>query len=161
MENTFQAIIPAPFGALGVRMEAGMLSGVEFLPPGTPLQAPLDEPLRSICSALAHYLADATTPLQMPLRIQGTDFQQRVWRAMQAIPVGSTLTYTELAERVGSGPRAVANACGANPVALVIPCHRIVAKHGLGGFMQGRGVDSLAIKEWLLQHERRTSAATR
>jgi len=54
---------------------------------------------------------------------------------------------------VGSGARAVANACGANPIALVVPCHRVVASHGLGGFMGGRRADSLDIKRWLLAHE--------
>lgn len=91
----------------------------------------------------------------MPLSANGTAFQRRVWHALRAIPLGSTITYAELADRVGSGARAVANACGANPIALVIPCHRVVAKNGLGGFMQGRATDSLAIKRWLLAHEQR------
>ncbi|MCX7628345.1 MAG: methylated-DNA--[protein]-cysteine S-methyltransferase [Methylophilaceae bacterium] len=69
------------------------------------------------------------------------------------------MTYTELAERVGSGARAVANACGANPFPIVIPCHRVVAAHGLGGFMRSRHADSLNIKRWLLAHERSAPGA--
>ncbi|MBU3737317.1 MAG: MGMT family protein, partial [Methylobacterium sp.] len=79
--------------------------------------------------------------------------------ALRSIPAGRTLTYGELAASLGSGARAVANACGANPVPLVIPCHRVVARDGLGGFMQGRASAALQIKQWLLQHERSGSAA--
>lgn len=159
MQTSYQAIIPAPFGALGVRMASGKLAGLEFLPAGVPLLAPADESLAAVCKQLSAYLADASVPLQIPIQLQGTPFQRRVWQALQEIPRGTTLTYSALAERVGSGPRAVANACGANPVALVIPCHRVVAKNGLGGFMQGRDSANLSIKTWLLQHERRNPAS--
>ena len=90
--------------------------------------------------------------LDIPYAISGTSFQQRVWKAISAIPVGEVLTYSDLAKKVGSGPRAVANACGANRLPLLIPCHRVVARNGLGGFM--KGVDGgLKIKSWLLAHE--------
>ena len=159
MTNEFQAIIPAPFGALGVRVVNGNLVGTDFLPSGTPLLTATDDATRSACYLLSTYLSDATTPLQIPLQITGTVFQQRVWQALRTIPVGVTWTYAELAERVGSGPRAVANACGANHIPIVIPCHRVVAKNGLGGFMQGRETGSLNIKQWLLDHERRKPVA--
>lgn len=151
----YQAIIPAPFGALGVSVAGGNLCGLEFLPAGTPLQATVDVTTQRICAQLQAYLLDPRSRLDMPLSANGTAFQRRVWHALRAIPLGSTITYAELADRVGSGARAVANACGANPIALVIPCHRVVAKNGLGGFMQGRATDSLAIKRWLLAHEQR------
>ena len=84
--------------------------------------------------------------------LKGTAFQRRVWHVISGIPKGRVLTYTEIAEEVGSGPRAVANACGANYLPLVIPCHRVVAKKGLGGFMKGMP-DGQKIKKWLLKHE--------
>jgi methylated-DNA-[protein]-cysteine S-methyltransferase len=83
---------------------------------------------------------------------KGTPFQRRVWQAISAIPKGQVLTYSEIAQQVGSGPRAVANACGANHLPLVIPCHRVVAKDGLGGFMNG-AVGGQKVKKWLLKHE--------
>jgi len=159
MTQEFNAIIPAPFGALGLRVDDGKLIGAEFLPIGTPLLAPSNACTRSVCDLLSAYLSDAAAPLQIEFQVSGTPFQQHVWQALRSIPVGETWTYAELAERVGSGPRAVANACGANPLPLVIPCHRVVAKNGLGGFMQGRAADSLNIKQWLLDHERRKSVA--
>jgi AraC family transcriptional regulator, regulatory protein of adaptative response / methylated-DNA-[protein]-cysteine methyltransferase len=77
---------------------------------------------------------------QLPLDIQGTTFQQLVWKSLTDIPAGTTLTYSELAGRIGrpGSARAVANACGANPVAVLIPCHRIIRRDGsLGGYRWG------------------------
>jgi AraC family transcriptional regulator of adaptative response/methylated-DNA-[protein]-cysteine methyltransferase len=89
--------------------------------------------------------------LKLPVDIRGTDFQLRVWMAIHLIPHGSTRTYSELAEMIGEprAVRAVANACGSNPVPLVIPCHRVVRKGGnLGGY--GLGVPR---KRALLEEE--------
>jgi methylated-DNA-[protein]-cysteine S-methyltransferase len=83
-----------------------------------------------------------------------TDFQRKVWKGIAAIRPGKTRTYGELAERIKSSPRAVGNACGANPYPLVVPCHRVVAtNHGLGGFARQRGGFLLDVKRWLLAHE--------
>jgi methylated-DNA-[protein]-cysteine S-methyltransferase len=82
---------------------------------------------------------------------EGTLFQKQVWEEMQKIPFGETATYAELAKRVGRPEawRAVANACGKNPIVIVIPCHRVVGSYGkLGGYSGG-----LERKQWLLQHE--------
>lgn len=112
--------------------------------------------VETVKQQLQAYFSGQSTHIEIPYLPRGTPFQQRVWREMSSIPYGQTITYSELAERVRSGPRAVANACGANPLPLLIPCHRVVAKHGLGGFMQGNP-KGLSIKQWLLQHERSRS----
>lgn len=91
-------------------------------------------------------------PAELPLELRGTVFQQRVWQALQQIPAGETITYGELAARLDApgGARAVASACGANPAAVVIPCHRVVAANGsLGGYRWG-----IERKQALLQRER-------
>jgi AraC family transcriptional regulator of adaptative response/methylated-DNA-[protein]-cysteine methyltransferase len=78
--------------------------------------------------------------LNLPLDVRGTAFQQRVWQALQEIPVGSTASYTEIAARIGSprSVRAVAQACAANPLAVAIPCHRVVRNDGgLSGYRWG------------------------
>ena len=75
---------------------------------------------------------------------------------MQAIPRGQVLTYGEVAARIGSSPRAVGQACGNNPIPVIIPCHRIVGKASLGGFMHHSGGYALDIKRWLLVHEEHT-----
>lgn len=158
MQQDYQAVIAAPFGALGVRVAEGVLTGIDFLPATSRPLAPGDAATQAICAQLIKYLKNPSHPFDLPLSLGGTPFQQRVWHAMQAIPVGETLTYAELARRISSGPRAVANACGANPLPVVIPCHRVVAKGGLGGFMRGREAASLSIKQWLLVHERGESS---
>jgi len=159
MHTVYRAIVAAPFGALGVRMRNGALAGIDFLPVVSALRAAKDMETQTICAQLIEYLKNPHHPWDFPMLLTGTPFQLRVWGALQTIPVGETLTYAELARQVSSGPRAVANACGANPIPIIIPCHRVVAKGGLGGFMQGREAGSLSIKQWLLAHERSESHA--
>ena len=103
---------------------------------------------------LAAYFADPRSGFDIPLAPPGTPFQRRVWAALCMIPVGSVRSYGELARELGTAARALGGACGSNPIALIIPCHRVVsASGGLGGFMGGRRDVPLAIKRWLLAHE--------
>ncbi len=150
---TYQALFSAPFAVLGIRTARECLTGIDFLPPGTPLQPPCDAFTARVCEQLAAYLADSRFAFDLPLSVLGTPFRQRVWQALCAIPPGEPLTYGELARRLDSAPRAVGQACGANPIPIVIPCHRVVAKDGLGGFMGHGSGDPLDIKRWLLRHE--------
>lgn len=106
--------------------------------------------LQPAIDAIIHYLDGGQ--LDIPVDIYGTEFQVKVWAAIKAIPYGATKSYSELAEEIGmpTAYRAVANACGANPVPLIIPCHRVVGKNGhLGGY--GPGVDK---KKFLLDLEK-------
>jgi methylated-DNA-[protein]-cysteine S-methyltransferase len=84
----------------------------------------------------------------------GTPFQLRVWHALMAIPAGQPTTYGALAKQLGTAARAVGQACGSNPLPILIPCHRVVAANGLGGFMHSAAGAPLDVKTWLLQHER-------
>lgn len=154
---TYQAHIPTPFAVLGICCTNDTITGIDFLPLNTPLGAPQNAMAQKLHEAIQHYLQDPAQLDDLPLALTGTPFQQAVWQAIRRIPPGQTLTYTELAQQVGSGARAVANACGANPVPLFVPCHRVVAANGLGGFMKGRKSNSLDIKRWLLAHERNAS----
>ncbi len=89
---------------------------------------------------ITEFLEGKRTEFDIPLRLKGTDFRQKVWNELRKIPYGQTITYKELAQRIGSpkGYRAVANACGANPFPILIPCHRVVASGGhLGGYTGG------------------------
>ena len=90
---------------------------------------------------------------------KATVFQQRVWQALTMIPGGEVRTYSELADLLGSSPRAVGNACRMNPLPIMIPCHRVVSVAGIGGYAgdsvknQKGPINYLAIKQWLLAHE--------
>jgi methylated-DNA-[protein]-cysteine S-methyltransferase len=151
----YQAIISAPFGKLGIRCSDTDLLGIDLLPQSTKVQAPSGEMAKTICSELAAYLADPRHEIDLPFELDGTHHQCNVWQAMLDIPRGQTQSYGELAEKIGSSAQAVGQACGGNPIPLVIPCHRVVGKKGLGGFMHRADEDALNIKRWLLAHERR------
>lgn len=153
----FDAVLSAPFGALGVRVCGARkaLAEVVFLEPGTPALAP-SNPLTALAIAqLERYLHDPRHRFDLPLAPRGTAFQQRVWREITAIAPGSTRTYGEIAARLGSAARAVGQACGSNPLPVVVPCHRVLAASSLGGFAHARSGWLLDIKRWLLAHEAR------
>jgi methylated-DNA-[protein]-cysteine S-methyltransferase len=99
------------------------------------------------------YFRDARSEIPLLQPPHGTPFQRRVWQALQQIPPGETRRYGELAEQLGSSARAVANACRANPLPILIPCHRVVSAAGLGGYMGEVDGPALEIKRWLLHHE--------
>ena len=149
----YQAKLKAPFGVLGIRCDAGMLTGIEFLAPGTAPQPPRNAFARKVCDQLSAYFADPDFHFDLALRPGGTEHQNKVWRAMCAIPRGKVQTYGDLAAQIGSSPRAVGQACGNNPIPIVIPCHRVVGKSGMGGFMHHGEGYALDIKRWLLAHE--------
>jgi methylated-DNA-[protein]-cysteine S-methyltransferase len=150
----FAAKLAAPFAVLGIRTRGNKLVGIEYLPTGERELAPADAVAERTCRQLQRYLADPHFRFTLPLAPEGTPFRLRVWDALAGIPVGESRTYGELARRLATAPRAVGGACGANPIALVIPCHRVVASQGsLGGFMGVVEGGPIALKRWLLKHE--------
>lgn len=91
---------------------------------------------------IAAYFARRLERFDLPLAPKGSAHEQRVWAALRQIPYGETRSYSELAYTVGSGPRAIGRACGRNPIAIVVPCHRVLAKGGLGGYSGGQGLST-------------------
>jgi methylated-DNA-[protein]-cysteine S-methyltransferase len=155
MTRPYDAILRAPFGAVGVRVTGDAVTCLEFLPPGTRVQPSREALVRRVEQELAAYYAAPDHPIHLPLAPQGTTFRQAVWQALLRIPAGQTRSYGEVARDLGSAPRAVGQAVGDNPLPIVIPCHRVVAADGsLGGFMHSRTGYSQDIKRWLLTHER-------
>ncbi|MDD5179890.1 MAG: methylated-DNA--[protein]-cysteine S-methyltransferase [Gallionellaceae bacterium] len=149
----YQAKLKTPFGVLGIQCTDDTLTGIEFLAPDTPPLSPRNAFAQTVCGQLTAYFADPDFHFDLPLRPNGTAHQTKVWRAMCAIPRGQTRQYGELAAQIGSSARAVGQACGNNPIPVVIPCHRVVGKSGMGGFMHHSGGYALDIKRWLLAHE--------
>ena len=103
--------------------------------------------------AVQQYITNPVDILTVDLKQQGSDYRQKVWAQMCEIPVGQTLTYSALAKQIGSAARAVANACRDNPFPGIIPCHRVVAVSGLGGYMGQTTGRALEIKRKLLAKE--------
>lgn len=153
--DLFSAIVSAPFGCVGIRTEAGCVSEIVYLPPRFSEQAPSDSAAELAANQISTYLRRPDFKFTLPLKQVGSAFQNRVWQAIASVPRGQVLTYGQIAKRIQSAPRAVGQACGANWFPLVIPCHRITASGGIGGFA---GHDDehgfhLGVKHWLLAHE--------
>ena len=161
MQARYQAIISAPFGFLGVNTSTDYLIGLSLiLDKNTKPQQPTDAFSSGVVAQINAYFANPKHIFNIPVALNGTPFQKRVWSAIQQVSAGTIISYSALAAAANSGPRAVANACGANSLLLVIPCHRIVAKNGLGGFggreaniSDSRCEANLNVKRWLLSHE--------
>jgi methylated-DNA-[protein]-cysteine S-methyltransferase len=109
--------------------------------------------LRETADQLRGFFDHGRFEFSLPLRLIGTPHQKAVWAELQTIGAGSTRTYGDLAKALNSGPRAVASACRANAFPLVIPCHRVVAAKGLGGYCGAADGPWLGVKRWLLRHE--------
>ncbi|ATE59065.1 methylated-DNA--[protein]-cysteine S-methyltransferase [Thauera sinica] len=146
-------VLALPFGPFGIRIADGLVEELCFLPPGTPLRAPGDELAERAAAAILAWLDDPRGMPDLPFARRGTPFRQRVWHAISGIPPGETRSYGALAQAVGSVPRAVGQACGANPFPLFVPCHRVTAAADIGGFANARGGWLIDAKRWLLAHE--------
>ena len=153
MLESYQAKYRAPFAVLGIRTAGEWLTHVDYLPPASATLDPLNKTAARVCRQIERYLADPEFRFDIPFEFVGTPFQRAVWREICRIPSGRTKTYLDLARRLDTAPRPVGGACGANRIPLVIPCHRVVARTGLGGFMNSKGGLPLSIKRWLLSHE--------
>jgi methylated-DNA-[protein]-cysteine S-methyltransferase len=157
--DIFSAIVGAPFGAIGIRTEQQdgqhRVRELVYLPPHYAEKAPLDPAAEQAAAQVTRYFEDADFRFELPLLEAGSEFQRRVWELIGAIPRGSVRTYGQLAKLLESHPRAVGQACGANWFPLVIPCHRVTAAGGLGGFSNTDDENGfhLSVKRWLLRHE--------
>jgi methylated-DNA-[protein]-cysteine S-methyltransferase len=151
----FSAIVEAPFGAVGVRTEAGSVRELVYLPSTFDEKAPADAVAEKAARQVERYLAEPDFRFDLPLAEVGTEFQNKVWQLIASIPRGEVLTYGDVAKRIRSAPRAVGQACGANWYPIVIPCHRVTATGGLGGFAHHDDETGfhLNVKRWLLRHE--------
>jgi len=155
----YAALVALPDGAfrLGIRICDGGLSQIHLVPPDFKIRKSNhnSELVGRIVSQLDDYLDDPGSVFSLPLTLQGSVFQRRVWQALATIPAGKTFTYGALAKKLGTSSRAIGGACRANPVPVVIPCHRVVAAHGIGGYAGHTSGEVLGIKNWLLDHESR------
>jgi methylated-DNA-[protein]-cysteine S-methyltransferase len=152
-DGSFQARLPTPFALVGIRTEGDVLAEIMFLPVSMGALPPLNRLAERACVQIEKYADDPDFNFRLPLKTVGTDFQRRVWAAISAVPKGQTLTYGRMARGLGSAARAVGQACGSNFFPLVIPCHRVTAVSGLGGFAHSGGGYLIEVKRRLLAHE--------
>lgn len=154
MSSVFETRMSSPLGTLTLWSDGQALTRIWFANE-TPTRGAVNDAGCAVLAAargqLEHYFAGELQEFDLPLAARGTPFQQRVWAELLAIGYGSTITYAELARRIGNprACRAVGAANGRNPLPIVVPCHRVVGSDGrLTGFAGG-----LAAKEWLLRRE--------
>lgn len=141
----------SPVGDLTLFEEDDAIVALEWGWSSLQMPSPL---LHRVKAALdAYFDRGATLPDDLPLNPAGTVYQRRVWTALRAIPNGQTRSYAEIAALAGGSPRSVGGANAANPIPLLIPCHRVCATTGLGGYSGGDGLET---KKWLLALEART-----
>ena len=149
----FDAVVRVAFGGIGIRTQAGVISEAVYLPKSIRPRVGQTPLARETARQINAYFKDAAFQFDLPLAPKGSAFQQRVWNVISSIPSGQTLSYGDVARRIRSAPRAVGQACGANWFSLLIPCHRVLAANGIGGFGSGDGGFHLNVKRWLLAYE--------
>ena len=143
----------SPIGIVRLTEEGGAITRIELSDAIDASSAPTPL-LREAERQIMAYLGGKRQQLDFPIRMVGTPFQQRVWRALQQIPYGTTRTYGEIATAIGNprASRAVGMACNKNPLLLIVPCHRVIGANGkLTGFAYGMNA-----KRWLLELEEAT-----
>lgn len=155
MATIYTTTMSSPLGPLGLRSDGRALISVTIGSDGEDT-GPCEGVLERARAELERYFAGSLRELDLPLAPAfGSPFQREVWRALVAIPYGTTLSYGELARRIGrpGAARAVGRANATNPLAIVVPCHRVIGQDGsLTGYAGG-----MEIKRWLLQHEARVA----
>lgn len=148
----YDAAYQSPVGWLGIRLQGLQLQQIDWLKTNPVITGKNTVPeLQLFLNAFNGYFTRAQDFPELPLAPQGTAFQIRVWSALRNIPCGKVVTYGQLAKQLNTGCRAIGQACRSNPIPVLIPCHRVVAASGIGGYMGGK--KDTVIKQWLLAHE--------
>ncbi len=143
--------IDTPTGPMTITQDGDAITRVEW---GGPEAFDDTQLLRRAKVQIGEYFDGTRTEFDLPLRILGSDFQRAVCDAMSAIPFGETVIYGDIAKQVNAPAQAIGQACGGNPIPLIIPCHRVLGASGLGGFSGGGGgLNGIELKVQLLRHE--------
>lgn len=140
--------VETQFGTLFVREEAGDITAVGW---GVARSENTSEVLEEAIEQIEAYNAGTRESFDLPLRVNGSDLTRAVCAEMRKIPFGDTVTYGDIAKKLGVPAQAVGQACGANPIPIIIPCHRVMGAKGLTGFSGAGGVET---KVALLRHEK-------
>jgi len=149
----YTAIIDSPCGLLGILDDGHVVQAVNFLCGNAKLRMPRSPLGEKVVLQLGEFFSDPTYHFDLPLTTSVTPFQLKARQALLRIPVGKTMNYGSVAKEISSSARAIAGACRRNPIPIIVPCHRVVAINGLGGFSGKTDGKPLDNKKWLLNHE--------
>lgn len=151
-------VLVTPIGTLGVAHHKEYVDRVRFLDPTSlvPFSVPQEGFLKKVEEWFLCYFSHSypIDPLPLLLNNKGTPYQRKVWRALLNIPYGETITYGQLAKELNSSAQAIGMACKFNPLPILIPCHRVVAQNGLGGYFGETSGKKIDVKAWLINHEK-------
>ena len=159
MNNLFTSYLQTPVGILEIKADENNITSILFLDNPVFETESTNSIIETGKKQLAEYFSEARKEFDLPLSLHGTDFQNRVWRQLQTIPFGKTISYLQMAKNLGDvkAIRAAASANGKNPFAIVVPCHRVVGSNNdLVGYAGG-----LWRKRWLLDHEQKVENGVR
>lgn len=147
-------IIESPLKNLELRIdsESEVITGLHYSNKKA-TKIPHDSLTKETIQQLRAYFKYPTHPFDLPIYFNGTEHQNKLWQTLIEIPLGQTKTYGELAKEINSCAQAIGNACRSNPISIIIPCHRVIAKTSLGGYSGKTNGKMLDIKSWLLKHE--------
>jgi methylated-DNA-[protein]-cysteine S-methyltransferase len=149
----YDAVWCSPVGKLGISTDGHSLLAIDYLSNQYKPRTASSYLAKEVISQLKSYFSDPEFSFDLPLTPEGTDYQQRVWKRLRTIPAGKLTSYGRLADQLDTGARAIGNACRHNPISIVVPCHRVVAANGPGGYSGAREGATLQRKLWLLEHE--------
>ena len=149
----FDVTVDFPRMKVAVATRDERIVEIRYLPLSAKSISPRNGLAARAADQLREYLHTPDIKFELPLAVEGTPFQLRLWQALREIPRGRTRTYGDLARELDGEARAVGQACGDNRLPVVIPCHRVIAADGIGGFAHATGGYLLEAKRWLLAHE--------
>ena len=149
----YDVTVDFPKMKVAVKTRDERVVAIRYLPLSSSSVLPRNDLAEEASRQLQRYREDPDARFDLPLRVEGTPLQRAVWDAMCAIPRGRTRTYGELARELGADARDIGQACGDNRLPIVIPCHRVVAADGIGGFSHTTEGYLIEVKRWLLAHE--------
>lgn len=147
-DRLHRLVVSSPLGPMTLSERDGAIIALDWRSDPATTPTPL---LRRAADQLAEYFAGHRRDFDLPLAPQGTVFQQKVWHHMAKIPYGKVITYGDLAQAVNSAPRAIGGACGRNPIAIILPCHRVIG--GSGALTGYSGTGGTNTKQFLLELE--------
>lgn len=153
-KDFFTGVFSSPLGKIGVAIKNDALVRLDFA--SSKLKPSSHSLIAKIQQQLNKYFKGAPYSFDFPINLSGTNFQKKVWAALTKIPAGKVVTYGELAKQLKSSARAIGNACRKNPIPIIIPCHRVVAKNSIGGYSGKTAGKNIKTKKMLLAHDKKT-----
>ena len=156
--HKYSCVINSCVGKLGIVVTNNQIAKIDYLSSKACLISPKNLITRRVVAKIKKYFCNPKLKFDWAMNLNGTVLQVKIWQALQKIPSGKTITYGELARKIGTSPRVIGNACRRNPLPIIIPCHRVVAASGLGGYCDNINSGVVKIKERLLRYENKNAA---